>query len=196
MRLRKAQLRACATIPLERRGYTAVVVSGPGVVPGGRLRVRKGEEEKTIAVRTSSDREIGCTRQPSGGWTTLARMDEVIVVVPSRDDQTVAEVFSFDPQVLIAELDKELAIQKARVPDLSYKTPIFVSLDDRRRRSKELIPGIKSKCKWSDLVAVGAVSQSAGTETVPQFIDRVKREYAELNKVDVDRVKVQFSIDG
>jgi hypothetical protein len=198
MRARKAKLRACAPVAFKRRGYAVTLAGGAGVVRGARWRGMKEDgKEYEIAVRTSSDRKFGCTRQPDGRWSTISRMDEVILIVPSREDQTTAEVFSFDPAVLIAALDEALAIQRARKLDISHTTPIFVPLDDRRRGSnKEIVPGIKSDCNWRELVPLGSAPNLVITpESGGKFIDRVKREYALLNEVDVSKVKVSFRIE-
>jgi hypothetical protein len=198
VRTRKAKLRACAPIAFKRRGYAVTLAGGAGVVPGARWRVLKDDgKEYDIAVRTSIDRKFGCTRQPEGRWSTISRMDEVILVVPSREDQTIAEVFSFDPQVLIAALDEALAIQRVRKLDISHTTPIFIPLDDRRRGgNKETVPGIKSQCNWREPVPlISAPKLVIAPETGGKFIDRVKREYALLNEVDVSKVKVSFRIE-
>jgi hypothetical protein len=123
-------------------------------------------------------------------------MDEIIVVVPSRMDQTMVEVFSFDPKVVIAALNQELELRKARNPDISYKTPVFVGLDDRHRRNpEEVVSGIKSKCNWSELVPLKSAPKSvlkAKPETIPEFIRRVQHEYALLTKNDVEKVEVEI----
>jgi hypothetical protein len=73
MRLRKSVLRECARLALEGRGFKVELISGPGIVPGARLRAIKGSEEREIAVRSSLDREVGLTRRPNGAWATPGR---------------------------------------------------------------------------------------------------------------------------
>jgi hypothetical protein len=198
--MRKRKLRECAARLFRQRGYDVALVGGRGVTPGARLRVVKDDRKQyEVAVRTSTDREIGCTRRLDGEWSTLPKMDEVIVVVPSTDDPALVEVFSFDPQVVVSALNKALDAEKARRPNLSYKVPIFIALDDLRRGpKKEMTQGIKHACNWSELASLSEEPTAADgrTEPVGQFIERVKREYALLNKVDVSKVRVAFTIDS
>jgi hypothetical protein len=205
MKMRKAQLRECARHVLQQRNVRIEVKSGPGIMPGARLLAWEsdGADEREIAVRTSLDREVGLTRHPDGRWATIPNMDEVIVVVPSADDSGSAEVLSFKPTVLMAVFDTALKHLKKRSPNLSHKAPIFVRLDKPRAKGKANVTlgvdhdvtwGLKDKAEWHTIVPLASVPGSPPAESTEGFIERVKREFAALNGVDVSKVVVEFRI--
>jgi hypothetical protein len=197
MRITKAQLRACARAALEqRRGYLVTVDKGQGFVPGARLTAIKGAREIKVAVRTSLDREIGLMRDHDGNWRTIPKVAMVVVAVPAVDDPASVEVFGFDPKVLKREFDAALAAQLERHPDLSHKAPIFVSLDKVSGKAKSgVISGLKTKRQWREVLLLNSVSLPQGDASVG-FIERVKREFAELMGVDVSKVTVDFHINA
>jgi hypothetical protein len=197
MKLRKSQLRECARIALEQRGFRVELIGGAGILPGARLRAIKGSEERDIAVRTSLDREVGLTRHLDGRWATIPRMDEVIVVVPSADASDSAEVLSFAPDAIIQAFDATLAIRQKQNPDFSRKSPIFLALDEvSGGRSGDVGSGLKAKAQWQTLVPLAAVpwQRLSQTGSAVGFIERVRQEFAELHGVDVNKVAVEFRI--
>jgi hypothetical protein len=196
MKITKSQLRACARAALEqRRGYSVSVAKGRGFIPGARLTATKGTQEIKVAVRTSLDREIGLMRDQDGNWRTLPKVDMVLVAVPAVDDPGSVEVLGFDPTVLQREFDAALAAQLKRHPDLSHKAPIFVALDKPSGKAKtDLIAGLETKKEWREVMLLGSVSIQG--EAKGGFIERVKREFAELMGVDVSKVSVDFRINN
>jgi len=190
MKMRKAQLRECARHVLQQRNVRIEVKSGPGIMPGARLLAWEsdGADEREIAVRTSLDREVGLTRHPDGRWA---------------DDSGSAEVLSFKPTVLMAVFDTALKHLKKRSPNLSHKAPIFVRLDKPRAKGKANVTlgvdhdvtwGLKDKAEWHTIVPLASVPGSPPAESTEGFIERVKREFAALNGVDVSKVVVEFRI--
>ena len=195
----KSQLRGCARTALERRGFAVELILGPGVVPGVRLKATKGPETFTIAVRTSLRRAIGLMRDVDGRWKTIPNVDEVVAVTPAVDDSRSVEVLGFDPNVLIATFDAALAFQLKRYPRLSNKAPIFVSLDKGRRGgATKSISNLKAQAKWGMVLSLDSTtaSESVRSDAINGFIERVKREFAELNGVDVSKVSVDFHINA
>jgi hypothetical protein len=190
MRLTKSLLRACARAALEqRRGYLVEIDKGRGFVPGARLTAIKGGKKLKVAVRTSLDREVGFLRDPDGNWKTILKVALVVVAVPMPGDPGSAEVFGFEPKVLKREFDAALAAQLKRYPDLSPKAPIFVSLDNA---SGKAISELKFKKKWKEVLPLNSVSREAPVS----FVERVKREFAELMGVDVSKVTIDFHINA
>src|ERR1700676_3647029 len=101
LRIRKEFLRESARLALVERGYSRVEIAhGPGIVPGARLTAVKDGATKLIAVRTSSDREVGLLRNENGNWRTIPKVDLVLVAVPA-DEAAAADVFAFDKDVLL-----------------------------------------------------------------------------------------------
>jgi hypothetical protein len=101
---------------------------------------KAGEPERRVAVRTSKDRKVGLMRDPdTGDWRTIPEADEVVVAVQAQDDPNLAEVFGFDPEVLIRAFDalaaKALA-KKSR--EKALKSPVFIALDHQLDDPHEL----------------------------------------------------------
>ena len=195
----KAQLRACARAALEQRGFAVEFITGAGIVPGVQLKASKGTNQVNIAVRTSLNREVGLVRSSDGTWRTIPSVDEVLVVAPSVDDPASAEVFGFDPVVLMKIFDAALSAQLKLMPKLSQKAPAFVSLDKREHdRHPNAISGLKTKAQWTLLLPIPPASSLEPSQPIANigFIERVKREFAQLNGVDVSKVRVNFFIDA
>lgn len=192
-KLRKAHLRECARKALEDDGYSVEDVGGPGVVPGARLRISKGPKAHTVAVRTSLERKIGLVRNANGGWMTVPSVDRVIVVTPSAEDPNCAEVLSFTSDAIIKAFNEVLAERKESKPNFSPKAPIFVALD-ASRRGKATKRGLKELSKWKREVPLASVSGQQSSNEVRMFVDRTKREFAQLIGVAEEDVTVQFLI--
>jgi hypothetical protein len=190
-------LRKCAEEALKQRGYTARLVTAAGIVPGARLQVKKaGEPERRVAVRTSKDRKVGLVRDPdTGDWRTIPEADEVAVAVQAQDDPNLAEVFGFAPEVLIRAFNalaaKTLA-KKSR--EKALKSPVFIALDHQLDDPHELSSNLKKQSSWSMIVPLKP--QKTAAEGSVGFVERVKREFAELNGVDISKVLVNFQIIG
>jgi hypothetical protein len=193
-KIRKRHLRECAQVALEGRGLRVELKAGAGIVPGARLRTFHGSEAREIAVRTSLDREVGFNRHPDGRWITIPTVDEIVVAVPSAEEPSSAEVLSFDREVVIDACNAALAAQKRQYPALSHKAPIFIALDTF---DKGLASGLKTKAKWRISIPLDAVRRQNSTSArAESFIERVKREFADRNGVDVSRVTVEFRINA
>ena len=169
------------------------LINGPGIVPGARLRTLHGTEERRVAVRISLDREVGLTRHPDGRWVTIPSVDQVLVVVPAADDASMAEVLSFDPDTLIDAFNTALAAVGKNKAKLSHKAPIFIALDEpSRARHSEANAGLAAKAQWRELVSVPR--HTSQTASRIGFVDRVRREFAEMMGVDVADVVVEFRL--
>ena len=195
----KSQLRACARTALEQRGFSVELIPGAGVVPGVRLKATKNSNTLIVAVRTSLRRAIGLMRNPDGGWKTIPNVDEVVAVTPATDDLRCVEVFGFDPKILIKIFDAALAAQLKRYPRLSNEAPIFVSLDEGRRGgTTKTISNLKAQAQWNLIMPLDLTTTAGSyrSEANTGFIERVKREFAELNGVDVSKVSVDFRINA
>jgi hypothetical protein len=186
-------LRAAAKRAVENRLGSVDITKGPGIVEGARLRTKKG---LTIAIRTSLEREVGLMWHPSGHWRTITKVDLVVVAVPSVDDKEAAEVLAFDPEVMIKVFDAAVAKRRKGNSDF-YKAPTFVALDDKpQKRSTSSLAGLKAKAKWKTTVRIDETMtrKSSRSETTGDFVERVKREFAELSGVDITKVVVEFRI--
>jgi hypothetical protein len=205
MTLKRSQLRECARLALERRGFSVEPIRGSGILPGARLRAKKGAVTRNIAVRTSLDREVGLTRKSDGDWSTIPRMDEVLVAVPSDDERSSVEILSFAPKVLIRAFDKALKVRQGENPDFKLKSPIFIALDEVVHGGAASEQALKAMSQWSSLVPLTAVSRPHVSEAVSrphvsenesesEFFDRVRQEFAERHGFDPSKVRVEFSV--
>ena len=194
---RKA-LRRAARCALEQRGFKVRQLTGMGIVPGTRLEAVKAEVAKEIAVRTSHDRKVGLMRHPSGKWRTVPRVGEVVVAVQALDDPKSAEVLGFTPAKLIRAFDALAAkVDKGKSRKTAYKSPIFIALDPLAEDGDGLRSGLKGKAEWSRIMPLNSEAPDLQlAEGKIGFIERVRREFAELNGVDVNRVFVNFHIVG
>lgn len=188
VKLTKVLMRAAAEIALRDRGYEIELVASPGVIPGARLKARKHGVDLQIAVRAASDRELGLVRDGNNRWKTIPRMDAVIAAAPAQGDRHHIEVYWFEAGELLQQFDQELARRLHHKSDFSPKAPIFLPLDDREGERGPRQAGLKHLAKWNALV------QAASVAPVNSFVERVKREFAALNGVDVSRVEVKFRI--
>jgi hypothetical protein len=182
---------------MEQRGYTVRQVTAAGIVPGARLQVKRvGESKKRVAVRTSKDRKVGLMRDPdTGDWRTIPDADEVVVAVQAQDNPNLAEVFGFEPEVLIRAFNALAAKALAgKSREKALKSPIFIALDHELDDPDELCSNLKKKSSWSMIVPLKL--QKTAAEASVGFVERVKREFAELNGVDISKVLVNFQIIG
>ena len=196
MKLSRSLLRECARLALEQRGFTAEPVRGSGILPGARLRAKKGSLTCKVAVRTSLEREVGLTRKSDGHWSTIPRMNEVLVAVPSANERGSAEILSFAPDVLIRAFDAALKARQGENPDFKIKSPIFIALDKVGHGGDASEPALKEKSQWTTLVPLTSVSRPhfSQNESESEFFDRVRQEFAERHGFDPSKVRVEFSI--
>ena len=196
MKLKRSLLRECARLALEQRGFTVEPVRGSGILPGARLRAKKGSVTRKVAVRTSLEREVGLTRKSDGHWSTIPRMDEVLVAVPSVNERGSAEILSFAPKVLIRAFDAALKARQGENPDFKIKSPIFIALDEVVHGGDASEQALKAMSQWSSLVPLTSVSRPhvSQNESESEFFDRVRQEFAERHGFDPSKVRVEFSV--
>jgi hypothetical protein len=189
----KQKLREAAQMVLTNRDYAPVPVSGRGIVPGTRWKATKGPAAgQQIAVRTPVTREVGFVRRDDKpGWRTISnsKIPETVVAVPSLSDpESLIEVLCFNSKTMAAKFDA--AVKKARDRTLYPNAPVFLALDEiPQSGSGALTGGLKAEAKWREEISVDLVSAPPD-----EFFERVKREFAERNGVDVSKVIVEFRI--
>jgi hypothetical protein len=198
MKVRKQHLRECARLALDTKGLRVEVKAGAGIIPGARLLIFDGSgDEREVAVRASLDGEVGFARHLDGSWMTIPNVDEIVVATPSAEESGSAEVLCFDRDVMIEAFDAALAERMVEYPKFSQKAPVFIALDGA---DKSKLPhgrsGLKAKAKWQAVIPLsdvtnGRTSSRSGSES---FIDRVKREFAAMNGVDVSKVVIELKI--
>lgn len=200
MKIRKELLRESARLALAEQGYTCVEIAyGPGIVPGTRLTAVKDGASKLIAVRTSSDREVGLLRNEDGDWRTIPKADLILAAVPA-DDAAAVDVFAFDKNILLNEFNAAVKVREKNKSNKSrFKAPVFVALDDvKNSRTGRVQKGLEKKKLWLVQIplsrsALASVSRSAGT-TRAVLIERLKQEMAEFAGVDISQIRLRIEI--
>jgi hypothetical protein len=200
LKIGKEFLRESARLALADRGYKQVEIAhGPGIVPGARLTALKEGSPVLIAVRTSSDREIGLLRNQNGNWRTIPKVDLVLAAVPANDAPA-ADVFAFDRDVLLNVFNATVDVaEKDKRTKSRFKAPIFVALDDvTDSRMGKIRPGLKAKALWQDQIPTSrsALPTASGKtlESRAQLIERLKQEVAMLIGVDISKVVLEIRI--
>jgi hypothetical protein len=194
-KINKELLRQAASVALTDRGFKVAFLNGPGIVRGARLTIEeKGANPKTVAVRTSREREVGLLRQRSGkNWQTISRVDEVVVAVPDAEDAAKIEVLGFEPDLLSAVFDA--AAQGRELTANAHKAPFFVSLD---RQTKSLagdtIPSLLSQASWRRHVALQRLVENnpAATNMAAVLIEQFKRDL--LSELNASEIRVEITI--
>jgi hypothetical protein len=194
MRMSKEVLRGCARIVLEDDGYQVSLKPGPGIVAGARLSIAKGSTIRTVAVRTSVDRDLGLVRRSDGQWRTIMRVGQVIVSTPSSNNPNNLDVFSFDPKLLMEIFDDAVKAKGDQRSD--FRLPVFIALDDKESKSGSVLPGLSARAQWRKTITPNEdmLRRTSQSRAGLGFIERVKREFAEINGVDVSKVVVDFRI--
>jgi hypothetical protein len=194
--LGKILLRRFAANVLKEKGFKVEEQTGQGIRPGARLIATPPEGPPIkIAVRTGRERSIGVSRLTSGAFRTLEGVDLVLAVVPDEKNSNDVAVFAFEAKTLRVWYGRALkALDRAgRTPDLDV--PIFIPLDEQPRKNVgHSVSGLKKAAVWSVFTEAKKLMELHISESVETFVDRVKREFAERNEVDVSKVSVEFRI--
>jgi len=121
------------------------------------------------------------------------------------EDPGAADVYVFESKVIEAAFEQTVAAQRERYPGISDKAPVFISLDRPLPGSSEgsapfsnqarLKKPAKIKRSWRK--GNSQPTSAKGTpqqESMAQFRERVRFEFAELQGLPVTEVAVEFRI--
>jgi hypothetical protein len=191
----KSLLRQLGRQVLEEQGYETSLKSGQGLLPGARLIAKKDGECFVVAVRTSHERVLSFTMQTNSHWRTLDNVDRVLAVVPAAKNSEIVEVLFFDAREVKARFD--IASKRLERADRSssFELPIFVPIGKESRKNVgHSVSNLKEIALWWVNISAAAIKVKTSGDSTGTFIDRVKREFAERNEVDVSKVVVEFRI--
>lgn len=195
IKAKKFLLRDLARKEFVQQGFSVEEKRGRGLTSGSRLTITKnGEPAREVAVRASLERLLSFTRHAeSGGWRILTAVDYVAAVVPSVGKRGGYDVLVFEAPRLQAAFDRALAFlrKEKRVP--SPEMPIFVPLDKSSR--KNVGHSVAGLAREAFLHVQGLDIAIDEPEPEENFFDRVKREFAERNQIDPQKVKVRFEVE-
>jgi hypothetical protein len=194
-RSKKSLLRQLAREALKEQGYETEVQSGQGILPGARLVARKDGEVFDVAVRTSHERVLSFTMQTNSRWRTLCAVDMVLAVVPAAKKSESVEILAFDSEALIGRFDAASKGLERVDRSSSFEMPIFIPIDNESRKNVgHSVSNLKELALWTVKVGATAMKIKSSEDGAGTFIDRVKREFAERNEVDVSKIIVEFRI--
>jgi hypothetical protein len=192
----KIKLRRAAAQLLAARGYKIKERTGKGIRPAARLTATSADGSSLeVAVRIGSERSIGITRLRNGKFRTLDVVDQVLAIVPDEERAADYQVFAFDSKTLKTWYGQALdELNKAdRSPELDV--PVFIPFDERSKKNVgHNIVGLRKAELWSASISAKELKDQNLSDASESFIDRVKREFAERNEVDVTKVSVEFRI--
>lgn len=193
---KKSTLRELVRWVYEANGARVREISGRGILPGSRLKVAIGSDERVVIVRTSLDRQVSFNRRADGRLAAIPEADEVAVVVPSNEEAGVVEVLSFDRDTILSVFDVAAAAQRERYPTLPLKAPVFVRLDRPPGKAGENALSLAARAQWRKKIPLSFVptTKSLVSETMTEFRERVLREFAELQGLPTGDVAVEFRI--
>jgi hypothetical protein len=180
----KEQFRQAAVRVYEMNGAIVTRERVKGAPPYSRVKITVGSETRSTAIRTTRDRELAVTRHPDGRIAILSKVDEVAAVCPALDMPGHLEVLAFDKNVVLEAAEHAFARQRERYPDVSPKSPVFISLDEPE--------GLGGKVRWRKVVPITAPMQEA--PSMAEFRDRVHRDFAALQGLPLEEVSVEFRI--
>jgi hypothetical protein len=194
-RMKKSLMRGLVPSVLADRGLKEVRARpGRGLLPGARLIAKRDGEDIDVAVKASLERSLNFTKLSKGRWRTASAVDLVVAVVPALIGKDI-EVMAFDKQPLIAAFEKAWKALEKAGRSLSFEIPIFIPLDEVSRKNVgHNIANLKALAVWSVRLSAEEVMARTSAASGETFYERVKREFAERNGVDVSRVEVEFHI--
>jgi hypothetical protein len=193
-RPKKSLLRQLGREALEDEGYETALKKGQGLLPGARLIAKKDGKLLVVAVRTSHERVLSFTMQTNSHWRTLDNVDPVLAVVPAAKNSEFVDIFAFNAVALKAYFDLASKSLGRADRSSSFEMPIFIPIDKESRKNVgHNVSNLKEIKLWS-AVKAAAMKVKMSDDSQETFIDRVKREFAERNEVDVSKVVVEFRI--
>jgi hypothetical protein len=194
-RMKKSAMRGLVPSVLADRGLQDVRArSSQGLLPGSRLIAKRDGQEIDVAVKASLERSVSFTKQSKSRWRTASAVDLVVAVVPALNAQNI-EVLAFDAPPLVAMFEKAWKALEKAGRSLSFEIPIFVPLDEVSRKNVgHDIANLKALAIWSVHLSPEEARARSSMESPETFYDRIKREIAERNGVDVSKVEFEFRI--
>ena len=195
MTVKNSMLRDAVPAVLKSLDYRVVSQSSRGVLPGARLVATKEGKTFRVAVKVLLERRMNFTRLSATKWRTLSDVDVVIAVAPVGDGSDAYEIIAFAAKPLIACFDQAWKTLKKANRALAFGVPVFIPLDEGSK--KNVGHDVANLMELKDWAVARSLSEmrALSSVTAPDtFIDRVKREFAERNEVDVSKVVVEFRI--
>jgi hypothetical protein len=192
----KSRLRYAAAQALIAKGFKINERTGKGIRPGAGWVATSAEgSELQVAVRICPQSSLSSSRRQDGRFK-FENSQLLLVVAPDQESANFT-AFAFQRETLKSWYEKALqALEDAgRAPELDV--PIFIPLHEHSKRNVgHNIAGLKKAALWSVGIDAKRLKDHELGGQSESFFDRVKREFADKNGVDVGRVSVEFRISS
>jgi hypothetical protein len=191
----KTQLRGAAALAVAEHGFEMNQRTGKGIRPHARWMAKPADGPAIeIAVRICPQGSLSSSRRQDGSFR-FENVQRLVAVTPSQESPGDFTAFLFKSETLKEWFGKALkAMEDAgRAPELDV--PIFIPLHEHSKKNVgHNIVGLKQAALWSARIEAKQLEDQRLSEEPESFIDRVKREFAQRNEVDVGKVQVEFRI--
>jgi hypothetical protein len=193
----KSRLRYAAAHSMVAKGFEINERTGKGIRPGAGWVATSAEgSELEVAVRICPQSSLSSSRRPDGRFK-FENSQLLLAVAPDQESAGDFTAFAFQCETLKSWYKKALqALADAgRAPELDV--PIFIPLHEHSKRNVgHNIAGLKKAALWSVGIDAKRLKDHELGGQSESFFDRVKREFADKNGVDVGRVSVEFRISS
>lgn len=196
-----SEVRATVVRLLEAKGYAVEnTASGSGVPRFSRIKIAKGGETFSCAVKVTTGGRISFTRAANGLYHVLSDVDLVIHAHRSEEEPTKVVVTMFDKDTVVAAFEANHAAKAAHgmehIP--SWVNPEF---EDGWRFAGS---GFREKALWSESVSASADKQEREVTEAPSdhrepgndasFMETIKRRLAERMGVSADKIEIEIKV--
>lgn len=196
-----SEVRAAVVRLLEAKDYVVEnTASGSGVPRLSRIRISKGGETLSCAVKVTTGGRISFTRAANGSFHVLSDVDRVIHANRSEEDPTKLVVTMFDKDTVVAAFEANHAAKAAHgmehIP--SWVNPEF---EEGWRLTGS---GFQEKALWSETVSAsadkyeGEVNEAfpdhRDTSNDATFMETIKARLAERMGVSADKIEIEIKV--
>jgi hypothetical protein len=159
-----SQIRLAVVRLLEEKGYKVTdAASGSGVPKFSRIKIEKGAERLSCAVKTTGGGRISFTRKPDGTYKVLGDVDRVMHARLIQSDVVKVRISMFErPVVEKAFEDNHVALEKRGMGHI----PLWVNPEheDGWRMTGS---GFQKDALWSETISITLPVASDPTPKMP-----------------------------
>lgn len=196
-----SEVRAAVVRLLEEKGYAVEnTASGSGVPRFSRIKIAKGGESLSCAVKVTTGGRISFTRATNGSYYVLSDVDRVIHAHRPEGEPTKVILTMYDKDTVVAAFEANHAAKAAHGMEHlpSWVNPEF---EDGWRFAGS---GFRDKALWSESVSASADKQVGDANEAPSdnrepaddasFMETIKRRLAERMGVSADKIEIEIRV--
>ncbi|WP_186419702.1 hypothetical protein [Bosea sp. CS1GBMeth4] len=186
---------------LNAKGYAVEnTASGSGVPRFSRIKIAKGGETLSCAIKVTTGGRISFTRGANGSYYVLSDVDRVIHAQRSEEEPAKVVVTMFDKDTVVAAFEANHAAKAAHgmehIP--SWVNPEF---EEGWRLTGS---GFGEKALWSETISASAdkqereVNEASPDRRAPSndasFMETIKARLAERMGVSADKIDIEIKV--